>query len=109
MQWAQRLPTAWRDQVVEPLWVRVQRDAGSGAERWLGFNEDEQPCFVRQCFSIPAGEEAHLPAQAVAHGEDLKAWCMRDGRWLIHRIIFSQAEDQPRSFSFYAFSESMPR
>jgi hypothetical protein len=69
---------------------------------------------VRQCFSIPAGDDVggeagQLPAQAVAHGEDLMAWQMRDGRWLIHRIIVSQAQARPRSYSFYAFSEDMPR
>jgi hypothetical protein len=35
-------------------------------------------------------------------------WLMRDGRWLIHRIITCQA-DAGKSYLFYAFSESMPR
>jgi hypothetical protein len=114
LAWSQRLPAAWRDQVVTPLWVKVQRDQASGAERWLGFDEEDAPCFVRQCFSIPVGDDVGgevglLPAQAVAHGEDLMAWQMRDGRWLIHRIIVSQAHARPRNYSFYAFSESMPR
>ena len=81
--------------------------------RWLGHDEDERPCFVRQCFSLPIGEGAEgqgqVPAQALAHGEDLMAWRLRDGRWLIHRVIVSQAETAPQQYSFYALGHDMPR
>jgi hypothetical protein len=40
--------------------------------------------------------------------EDLAAWRMRDGRWLIHRVITREATGG-QSYAFYAFSESMPR
>lgn len=108
--WAAHLPVDWRDQVLSPLWVQVHRDRDCGSERWVGYNEDDQPCWVRHRFVIEGRHFSAEPGErAVGYCEDLVAWWMRDGRWLIHRTILSQSHKRPTSYSFYALSERMPR
>jgi len=110
VDWAARLPLIWRSLTIAPLWVDVNRDVDAGAERWMGYDEEELPCYCRYRFQVDIGTldgGAGDPAQA-GYREDLAAWRMRDGRWLIHRIIACQA-DGLTSYSFYAFGESMPR
>jgi len=102
VEWAARLPEAWRAQAIGPLWVKVHRDLEVQSGRWIGYDEDEQPCFCRYCFQRGNG-----PGDS-GYGEDLAAWRMRDGRWLIHRIIMCQANTDT-STGFYGFSERMPR
>jgi hypothetical protein len=104
VDWGERLPQLWRSLTVAPLWVDVNRDQEAGAERWMGYDEEEQPCYCRYRFQLPVGS---LIGEQL-YREDLAAWRMRDGRWLIHRVITSQA-DGVTSYAFYAFSESMPR
>jgi hypothetical protein len=104
--WSDRLPMLWRSLTIGPMWVDVNRDEDAGAERWLGYDEEEHPCYCRYRFHVPIGNLAG--SSDGVYSEDLAAWLMRDGRWLIHRIITCQA-DAGKSYSFYAFSESMPR
>ncbi len=95
--WDLRLAPAWRHLAIGPIWIEVNRDANVGAERWLGFDEEDQPCFCRHRF--PVGD---------THREDLTAWRLRDGRWLIHRVI-SLAPNGRTAYEFHTFSERMPR
>lgn len=104
--WSERVPALWKGLTIGPLWVDVNRDTEAGAERWIGFDEDEQACYCRYRFQVPIG--ALDSGGQDWYREDLAAWRMRDGRWLIHRIIHSQA-DEKAAYAFYAFSESMPR
>ncbi len=106
VDWAARLPMLWRSLTVGPLWVDVNRDADAGAERWVGYDEEEQPCYCRYRFQVPIGSINH--SSEGLYSEDLAAWRMRDGRWLIHRVINCHAESKT-AYAFYAFSESMPR
>ncbi len=107
--WSERLPILWRGLTIAPLWVDVNRDADACAERWLGYDEDERACYCHYRFQVGIGSLAgeEVEGGGVYH-EDLVAWRMRDGRWLIHRIIRCQAEGR-QSYAFYAFSENMPR
>jgi hypothetical protein len=102
--WAERLPALWRDLAIGPLWVDVHRDHDSLAERWVGYDEDERPCYCRHRFHLDIGA---LGGPA-GYAEDLVAWRMRDERWLIHRIIHCRA-DGGAAYAFYAFGEQMPR
>jgi hypothetical protein len=102
--WAERLPALWRSLTISPLWVEVHRDELSGAERWVGHDEEEHPCFCKHSFKLDIGALGGPSGYA----EDLVAWRMRDGRWLIHRIIMSHAEGRT-SYAFYAFADRMPR
>lgn len=100
VDWVERVPLLWRSLITGPLWVDVFRDQQAGAERWVGYDEDEDPCYCRYRFQVGGGTQQHR--------EDLAAWRLRDGRWLIHRIIQCQA-DGGAAYLFYAFSEHMPR
>lgn len=104
VHWDARLPRSWRDLTIGPLWVDVHRDADLGAERWVGYDEEELPCLCRYCFRH-VGDERDAER---AFAEDLMAWRMRDGRWLIHRIITSP-DNGGTSYAFYAFADKMPR
>jgi len=110
VNWAERVPQLWRGLTIGPLWVDVNRDADAGAERWVGYDEEEAPCYCRYRFQVDIGSLAGdaLRQGRPGYSEDLAAWRMRDGRWLIHRIINCHA-DAGTSYAFYAFSESMPR
>lgn len=110
VDWSARLPLLWRSLTIGPLWVDVNRDLDVGAERWVGYDEEEQPCYCRYCFQIDIGSVAGgVPSgREPGYREDLAAWRMRDGRWLIHRVIHCHADDR-QSYAFYAFSERMPR
>jgi hypothetical protein len=107
VDWMARVPLLWRSLTIGPIWVEVNRDNEVGAERWLGYDEDEQPCYCRYRFQVPIGSLGGAGAEAI-YQEDLSAWRMRDDRWLIHRVICCQADGRA-SYSFYAFSTSMPR
>ncbi|THG77213.1 hypothetical protein E5198_16795 [Pseudomonas sp. A-1] len=41
------------------------------------------------------------------YGESLAAWLLRDGRWLIHRIV--RNDEHCEGQAFYSFSPAMPR
>jgi hypothetical protein len=104
VNWAGRVPVQWRKLTIGPLWIEVHRDKDSHAERWVGYDEEDSPCLCRYYFQWMAG----ATDKHGGHEEDLMAWRMRDGRWLIHRIIMRHATGET-SYAFYAFSESMPR
>lgn len=107
--WSERLPMLWRSLTVGPLWVDVNRDADAGAERWVGYDEEELPCYCRYRFQVPIGDLGAINRDDEGvYSEDLAAWRMRDGRWLIHRVINCHARAKT-AYAFYAFSESMPR
>jgi len=110
INWSERLPVVWRSLAIGPLWVDVHRDLELASERWVGYDEEESPCYCRYRFRVEGGVRDGLTGDANDGGysEDLAAWRMRDGRWLIHRIIMCQVS-AITSYGFYAFSESMPR
>lgn len=104
VNWAARVPVLWRSLTIGPLWIDVYRDKDTQAERWIGYDEEEQPCFCRHAFQLDIG----ALAGKAGYMEDLMAWRMRDDRWLIHRIIKCHADGR-RSYAFYSFAETMPR
>lgn len=109
LDWAATLPRAWRAHVVGPLWVEVFRDADARSERWVGYDEDDQACYCQCRFQrVERCLDQGRWVERIDYSEDLLSWRMRDGRWLIHRTILSQA-DTPSSVSFFAFSEDRPR
>jgi hypothetical protein len=104
IDWSSRVPMLWRSLTIGPLWVNVNRDEDAAAERWMGYDEEDQPCYCRYLFRVPIDSLA----EGGLYKEDLAAWRMRDGRWLIHRVITCHSDGQA-AYAFYTFSESMPR
>lgn len=106
--WQLGLPSEWRDCVVVPLWRSTYRDYEMAAERIVGHDEDDQPCYCRSSFIVTEtrSEDDEEFYQVAAYAEVLTAWRLRDGRWLIHRLITREGE---QGTAFYSFGDAMPR
>ena len=103
--WRGYLPDAWADRVEAPLWVEEFQEYQLDAQRWVGYDADEQPCYTAHHYALPA-QDASAGA-AVAYSEMLAAWRLRDERWLVFRLIGAGGATLPRGF--YVFSPEMPR
>lgn len=108
IDWRRDLPKEWRRLVVSPLVVERFRDYEMAAERLVGRDEDEQPCYCSSRFVVmeTRSDDDEEFYQIAAYAESLQAWRLRDGRWLIHRLITREGE---RGSAFYSFGEHMPR
>ncbi len=106
--WRQDLPGEWQDVVVVPLALETYRDYEMAAERIVGRDEDDEPCYCACRFIVTdtRSDDDEEFYQVAAYAESLSAWRLRDGRWLIHRLI---TRDGERGTSFYSFGDSMPR
>jgi hypothetical protein len=106
--WTARLPGDWRDAVAAPLYFRQHAEYEMAAERIQGFDEDNACCYLahtvrEQRMQSDDDEDFYL---ALIWREEMHAWRLRDGRWLIHRLV-QTGEEGGRAF--YSFSETMPR
>ena len=108
LEWRQHLPREWRRLVVAPLTIERFRDYEMAAERTIGRDEDESPCYFATRFVVTdlRSDDDEEYYQVATYAEALTAWRLRDGRWLIHRMINREGED---ATTFYSFSEQMPR
>ena len=108
IDWRLNLPKEWQRLVVAPLATETYRDYEMAAERIIGRDEDEQPCYCRSRFVVTEmrSDDDEEFYQVVAYAELLSAWRLRDGRWLIYRLIKREGE---RGSGFYSFSYRMPR
>ena len=50
--WQQNLPKQWRRLVIAPLLIERFRDYEMAAERLIGRDEDEQPCYYSSRFVV---------------------------------------------------------
>jgi hypothetical protein len=106
--WRTDLPKEWRQMVITPLSLETYRDYEMAAERCIGRDEDDIPCYSRSHFIVTEtrSDDDEEFYQVAAYAESQTAWRLRDGRWLIHRII---SRDGEPGRSFFSFGESMPR
>ena len=107
--WRAFLPAEWRSMVSAPLAFRHYEEPELEALRVFGEDEDGAACYYAHRYLIrdlrsDDGEEFYL---APAYGESITAWRLRDGRWLVHRVV-SVGEEVGAGQGFYSFSESMP-
>jgi hypothetical protein len=108
--WQQGLPKEWRDMAVGPLYFKHYEEYEIQAERSVGYDEDDAPCFCSHRFELNElrsedGEEFY---ETTTYAESVTGWRLRDGRWLIHRIVVCH-DDCRDVRGFYSFSETMPR
>jgi hypothetical protein len=108
IDWRRDLPKEWQRLVISPLTISRFRDYEMAAERVVGRDEDEKPCYCSSRFVVmeTRSDDDEEFYQIAAYAESLKAWRLRDGRWLIHRLITREGE---RGSGFYSFSDRMPR
>ncbi|HXE38898.1 MAG TPA: hypothetical protein VN639_10505 [Azonexus sp.] len=108
-EWTRHLPEGWRETVEAPLHFRLYREYEMSAERTVGYDGDDKPCFAAHHFQLTslASDDDEEFYEIVTYAEEMAAWRLRDERWLIYRAISTNGCNAARSF--YAFSADMPR
>lgn len=109
-EWQQYLPERWRDYVVEALDFTVFREYEMPACRTLGHDEDGEPCFYAHRYTLTENrsDDDEEFYEIVTYSEMLRGWRLRDGRWLIYRVVQNGDEEAPGR-GFYSFSAQAPR
>ncbi len=110
VEWRQGLPSHWREQVIAALDFDIHRDPELAAERIFGRDEDGEPCYYahRWTLSAPCSDDDEEFYMVATAGESVTAWRLRDGRWLVCRVVLGNERCTPPQ-PFYLFSERMPR
>ena len=110
VDWAALLPAEWRDQAIAPQEFDTYRDYEMTAERTLGRDDDAHPCYCAFRFQLtePRSDDDEEFYAVVAYAEAVTAWRLRDGRWLIHRLV-ARGDSCEQARGFYSFSETMPQ
>ena len=108
IDWRLDLPRQWRRQVIAPLTIERFRDYEMAAERSIGRDENEQPCYMaaRVVVTDVRSDDDEEYYQVAAYAEATSAWRLRDGRWLVYRLIRRDGEE---GSGFYSLGEHMPR
>lgn len=109
-EWQRHLPKSWRAVVDVPLYFKRFREHELPASRSLGLDENYQPCYCAHSVVIPElrSDDDEEYYQVVTYAEQLAAWRLRDGRWLIFRRVGGADCTAPLK-DFYSFSDTMPR
>ncbi len=107
--WNNLLPAEWAKLAEPPLHFAHYSEYEIAAERTVGYDADDRPCFTAHRFMLtnPASDDDETFYPVVTHSEEMAAWRLRDERWLIFRKVGNEHSDPPRVF--YSFSQEMPR
>ena len=105
--WQENLPAEWLDAVEEPLYYAHYREYEISAERAVGYDADDKPCFTYHRFLLTQAGTGETTQPLVTFSERMAAWRLRDDRWLVFRRNSANHGSEPASF--YAFSNTMPR
>ena len=105
------LPAHWGDSVVAPLVFEVQREYEIPAARIIGRDEDDLSCYCAYSYSLPelCCDDDDVFYEAAVYAEELCAWRLRDGRWLVRRIVLTRDDEEESAEASYCLSEAMPR
>lgn len=108
-RWDRHLPDIWSDHVDAPLYVNKFREYEMPAERTVGYDASDKPCFTSHRFALTQihSDDDEEFYETVSYYEEMASWRLRDGRWLVYRIINSGQCNSPRGF--YVISPTMPR
>ena len=109
-EWQKALPIEWRDAAIAPLNFTTYREYEMPASRTLGHDEEGQACYYRHTYILSSlcSDDDEEFYEAIAYGEEVEAWRLRDERWLIWRIVHEDGVCRGNR-GFYSFSENMPR
>lgn len=107
--WRHGLPADWHEQVIAPLDIVCHTEYEMPASRSLGRDEDGRLCFYEHHFRLEEtrSDDDEDYYRALAYAETVRAWRLRDDRWLIYRQQHHGDDRSPRR-GFFALSESPP-
>ena len=107
--WRQRLPRHWRPAVVPPLRFEIQREYEAAAFRLYGFDDDGGPCYYHQRYLLNAlrSDDDESLYSALVYGEEVEAWRLKDGRWLVWQWS-TRERDEGSTRGFFSFREEKP-
>jgi hypothetical protein len=108
--WRKGLPLAWLAQVVRPVFFTLHREYEIRAERVIGYETEDQPCYCRHevvISELRTDDDEHWFMMPV-YAEHLAGWRLVDDRWLIRRQV-SSGEDCSSSRAFFTLATEMPR
>ena len=108
--WRKRIPARWLLMVVAPLRFEMHREYEMAASRLHGYDEDDSACYYCHSYHLSAqrtddDEEFY---STLVYGEEVEAWRLNDGRWLVWQVI-AREEDEGVSRGFFSFSEGKPK
>lgn len=108
--WRLGLPKRWAGMVVVPTYFVRYRDYEILAERFVGYECEDSPCFTecRVNLSQDCNQNGQVSAAGSQCWEHMTAWRLVDGHWLILRR-YRTGEDPAQTKEFFCLSESMPR
>lgn len=109
-EWQKALPVEWRAAAVAPLGFTTHREYEMPASRTLGHDEEGLACYYCHTYILSSlcSDDDEEFYEAIAYGEEVQAWRLRDERWLIWRIVHEDGVCRGNR-GFYSFSENMPR
>ena len=109
-EWQKGLPLEWSTAAIAPLCFTNHSEYEIPASRTLGYDEEGEMCYYRHTYILSTlrSDDDDEFYEAIAYGEEVQAWRLRDERWLIWRIVHEDGVCRGNR-GFYSFSESMPR
>ncbi|WP_412479757.1 hypothetical protein [Azonexus sp. IMCC34839] len=107
--WKKHLPIDWRNSVDQPLYMKHFSEYEIAAQRCVGYDADERPCFTAHQLTLTrlSSDDDEEFYETVTYSEELAAWRLRDDRWLMFRM--SSANQCNPSLGLYAILPDMPR
>lgn len=108
--WLAFLPAEWRDMVIEPLDFKRHLEYEMAARRSFGYDVDGSTCYYAHSYALneSRSDDDEDFYEVITYGESVRAWRLRDERWLIYRVVHSAGDAQP-SRGFFSFAEQHPR
>lgn len=108
--WCRHLPREWLAQIVRPTVFMRYREYEMPAERVVGLASDDEPCFCEHFFVLNTlqSDDDEEFFVATSYREHLVSWRLRNGRWLIYRMIGGCEAGQTQR-AFFTFADEMPR
>jgi len=111
--WKAGLPGRWVGSVIVPAYFVRYREYEIRAERIVGFEYEDQPCYCEHRVdfgSLESGAPAAVPAAGGApqYWEHSSAWRLVDGHWLILKRLRS-GTDVAQVQEFFCLAGQMPR
>jgi hypothetical protein len=108
--WRQDLPAEWQEQAIAPFDIERFDEYEMAASRCFGYDIDGAICFYSHDYALeePRFDDDEEFYSVVTSAETVRAWRLRDERWLIFRQHHSGYECTPQR-GFFVLAEQPPR